>query len=93
MGPRLQTQGRHDGHSAGTQAGACHRLTCSDTEHSVQAGSCGRCRGDLGHTGKVCRHCRLDGECLGLEMRLFAVHTRSIAAGSVVTAEEALLQV
>ena len=41
----------------------------------------------------MCRHCSLDGTCLALEMRLFAVHTRSIAAGSVVTAEEALRQV
>ena len=41
----------------------------------------------------MCQHCSLDGTCLALEMRLFAVHTRSIAAGSVVTAEEALRQV
>ena len=43
-------------------------------------------------TGHVCRHCQLDTCMLAWEMRLFAVHTRALAAGSVVTAEEALRQ-
>ena len=58
-----------------------------------QAGSCGRCRGDLGVAGRVCAHCKLDTNVLAHEMRLYAVHTRALAAGSVVTAEEALRQV
>ena len=44
-------------------------------------------------TGRVCQHCKLDADVLGYEMRLYAVHTRAMAAGSVVTAEEALRQV
>ena len=44
-------------------------------------------------TGRVCGHCKLDTDVLAYEMRLYAVHTRAMAAGQVVTAEEALRQV
>ena len=44
-------------------------------------------------SGRVCQHCKLDGDVLGYEMRLYAVHTRALVAGSVISAEEALRQV
>ena len=58
-----------------------------------QAGQCGRCRAELGESGQVCRHCRLDERWLAWEMRLYSVHTRALVAGAAVSAEDALRQV
>lgn len=41
----------------------------------------------------MCRHCRMDDIWLGWEMRLFRLETRALAAGSHVSAEDALRQV
>ncbi|KAK9793457.1 hypothetical protein WJX73_010752 [Symbiochloris irregularis] len=58
----------------------------------LQAGQCGRCRSELGESGRVCAHCRLDERCLAWEMRLHSVHTRALVAGTAVSAEDALRQ-
>lgn len=59
----------------------------------LQAGQCGRCRAELGESGRVCRHCRLDERWLAWEMRIYSVHTRALVAGTAVSAEDALRQV
>lgn len=59
---------------------------------ALQAGRCGRCRAELGESGQVCSHCRLDERWLAWEMRLYSVHTRALVAGTAVSAEDALRQ-
>ena len=59
----------------------------------MQAGQCGRCRAELGLTGRVCAHCRVDEMFLAWEVRLFSLQTRAMAAGQAVTAEEAIRRV
>ncbi len=59
----------------------------------VQAGQCGRCRGELGVAGRVCQHCRLDEQFVGWEVRIYSLQTHAMAAGQAVTAEEAIIRV
>lgn len=59
----------------------------------LQAGQCGQCRGELGVTGRVCQHCRLDEQFVGWEVRIYSLQTHAMAAGQAVTAEEAIIRV
>ena len=59
----------------------------------LQAGQCGRCRGELGVQGVVCQHCRLDEQFVGWEVRIYSLQTHAMAAGQAVTAEEAIIRV
>lgn len=59
----------------------------------LQAGQCGRCRGELGVAGRVCQHCRLDEQFVGWEVRIYSLQTHAMAAGQAVTAEEAIITV
>ena len=59
----------------------------------MQAGQCGRCRGELGVAGQVCQHCRLDEQFVGWEVRIYSLQTHAMAAGQAVTAEEAIIRV
>lgn len=59
----------------------------------MQAGQCGRCRGELGVAGRVCQHCRLDEQFVGWEVRIYSLQTHAMAAGQAVTAEEAIIRV
>lgn len=59
----------------------------------MQAGQCGRCRGELGVVGRVCQHCRLDEQFVGWEVRIYSLQTHAMAAGQAVTAEEAIIRV
>ena len=61
--------------------------------HGMQAGKCGRCRGELGVAGRVCQHCRLDEQFVGWEVRIYSLQTHAMAAGQAVTAEEAIARV
>ena len=81
----------------GLQLSTVKHQACTDIASVLclfpQAGQCGRCRAELGESGQVCQHCRLDERWLGWEMRLYSVHTRALVAGAAVSAEDALRQV
>lgn len=65
-------------------------LVASPTPELVErAASCQRCRGDLGVTGRVCDHCRLDEKLTGWEVRLFALVASARKAGDRVSVEAA----
>ncbi|KAF5833869.1 hypothetical protein DUNSADRAFT_9664 [Dunaliella salina] len=54
-----------------------------------QAGSCHRCRSELGVRGRLCEHCKLDELQVNWEVNLFALYSRALTAGGQVSAEDA----
>lgn len=76
--------------SAVTDFDALSVLVASPPPEMVErAASCERCRGDLGVTGRVCDHCRLDEKLTGWEVRVFAVVASARRAGDRVSVEAA----
>ena len=78
-----------------TSASACrlYSAPANFAAPQLQAAQCARCRAELGVSGRVCRHCRLDEAFLVWEVRLFSLQTHAMTAGQEVTAEEAIQRV
>ena len=57
------------------------RTAALDPTLVAAAGSCGRCRAELGAAGTTCPHCALDDAFVAWEVSLFALTTRAIAGG------------